>query len=344
MTFREKNSLYVLFLAILCLFACSNENEKIVDDKEIVEEITGNNPVEKFGQLKIIGTQLCDKRGKPIQLKGMSTHGLQWFSKCQTREAYESLAKQWECGVVRLALYPEEQGYNTNPAKFKEKIKTLVEYLDEFGVYCIIDWHVLTPGDPNDPKYNTADDFFEWASFTFKDKVHVIYEICNEPNGKDVTWDVVKRYADRVIPIIRKNAPNSIIISGTPSWSSQLKDVVDNPLAYENIMYAYHFYAATHYNYDNLKNYLDKLPVFVTEWGTCESNGSGKYDLVSSSTWLKILNGNNPGGQKVSWTAWNFSDGSGTADNLFAGSCGDFKFTNVKQPYGQFIRDKIREN
>lgn len=340
----KKTICLVSILLIGISISCTKVNEVIKDKEKDTVEVVGNTPIEKFGELKVIGNQLSDKRGNPVQLKGMSTHGLQWFSKCQTRQAYQSLAKEWECGVVRLALYPEEGGYNKDPNKYKERVDSLVNYLEDYGVYCIIDWHVLTPGNPNDPVYRTADDFFEWASKKFKDKSHVIYEICNEPNGKDVSWDIIKEYADRVIPIIRKNAPNSIIISGTPSWSSQFKDVVTKPLEYPNIMYAYHFYAATHYNYDNLKGYLDKLPVFVTEWGTCESNGSGKYDLVSSSTWLKILNGNNPGGQKVSWTAWNFSDGTGTADNLLPNSCVDCKFTNVKQPYGQFIRDKIREN
>ena len=95
---------------------------------------------------------------------------------------------------------------------------------------------------------------------------------------------MVKRYAERVIPIIRANSPNAVVICGTPKWSADFTDVVKDPLTYKNILYTYHFYAASHYNYDNLQNYLDRLPVFVTEWGTCEYNGSGKYDLDSSRT------------------------------------------------------------
>lgn len=77
----------------------------------------------------------------------------------------------------------------------------------------------------------------------------------------------------------------------------------------------------------------------MTEWGTCEYNGSGKYDLDSSQRWIQIMDGDNPGKQRVSWATWNFSDGEGTADNLVPGSCAACRFTNVKQPYGQFIRD-----
>jgi len=339
-----KRFLLIFFLSLFIFPACSKGGES--SDRDASPSVgtpEGKTPVEKYGQLKVVGTQLCDESGNPVQLKGMSTHGLQWYSKCQTRAAYQSLAQAWKCSVVRLALYPEEGGYNTDPQKFRDKIETLAGYCEEFGIYCIIDWHVLTPGNPDDAAYSSADAFFEWASDRFKGEKHIIYEICNEPNGGDVTWNVVKAYADRIIPIIRRNAPSSVVICGTPNWSAQFKDVVDEPLNYSNILYAYHFYAATHYNYDNLKDYLNRLPVFVTEWGTCESNGSGNYDLTSCGTWLKILNGDNPGGQKVSWTAWNFSDGTGTADNLIPGSGEAQNFTNVKQPCGQYIRDKIRE-
>lgn len=41
-------------------------------------------PVAANGQLVVCGTRLCNQRGKTIQLRGMSTHGLQWYSQCVT--------------------------------------------------------------------------------------------------------------------------------------------------------------------------------------------------------------------------------------------------------------------
>lgn len=300
-------------------------------------------PVEKYGALQVCGLQLSDCHGRAVQLRGMSTHGLQWFGKCQTEEAYRSLAEEWRCDIVRLALYAEENGYNTDPAKFREKVETLVGYCEKYGMYCIIDWHVLHPGNPNDPKYDTAEAFFAWAVEKFADKPHVLYEICNEPNGDEVTWSEVRRYAERIIPIIRAGAPRAVVLCGTPKWSADFTDVAKEPLAYDNLLYTYHFYAASHHNYDNLRDYLDRLPVFVTEWGTCEYTGSGRYDLASSERWLAIMDGDNPGGQRISWTAWNFSDGEGTADNLIPGSAEAGLFTRVKQPYGQFVMERIRD-
>lgn len=324
----------LLFIKILAL------NLSACQDKPDSEVMT---PVARHGKLQVIDNQLSNEHGNAIQLKGMSHHGPQWFAHCQTYEAFKSLATEWQCDIVRIAMYVAEDGYNNDPAGFRQKIVDYVRYCEELGIYCIIDWHILTPGNPNDQTYAGADEFFEWASATFKDKKHVLYEICNEPNGDNVTWAAIKSYAERIIPIIRRNDPNSLIISGTPHWSSQYEEVVLAPLAYPNIMYAFHFYAATHYEYDRFKIFLDKLPIFATEWGVSEANGDGAYDLASARKWIRILDGDNPGAQKISWAAWAFADGRGTSDNLVLNACWDGEFTNVKHPHGQFIMDEIKK-
>lgn len=35
--------------------------------------------VGKYGNLRLVGNQLSDKNGQPVQLRGISAHGLQWF-------------------------------------------------------------------------------------------------------------------------------------------------------------------------------------------------------------------------------------------------------------------------
>jgi aryl-phospho-beta-D-glucosidase BglC (GH1 family) len=54
------------------------------------------------------------------------------------------------------------------------------------GLYVLIDWHVLTPGNPNDASYDHRWDFWGYFSNSLASKKHVLYEICNEPNG--VNW------------------------------------------------------------------------------------------------------------------------------------------------------------
>ena len=91
-----KNYKLLSLIALTAAFSCSPNNE---------DGQSGNTPVEKYGALKVSGIQLCAQNGKAVHLRGVSTHGLQWFGKCQTEEAYRSLAEEWQCDVVRLALY-----------------------------------------------------------------------------------------------------------------------------------------------------------------------------------------------------------------------------------------------
>jgi endoglucanase len=39
---------------------------------------------------------LCDEDRNPIQLKGMSTHGLQWFPEIINENAFSALANDWD--------------------------------------------------------------------------------------------------------------------------------------------------------------------------------------------------------------------------------------------------------
>ena len=93
---------------------------------------------------------------------------------------------------------------------------------------------------------------FEEMARTYKDYPNVIYEICNEPNG--VSWDgEIKPYAEYIIPAIRAIDPDSIIIVGTSTWSQDVDIAANNPLPYDNIMYACHFYSGTHTQWLRIK-------------------------------------------------------------------------------------------
>lgn len=58
----------------------------------------------------------------------------------------------------------------------------------------------------------------------FADHNNVIYEIRNEPNGS-ATWSDVKSYAQEVIPVIRGNDADAVILIGTPNWSQYVDQV-----------------------------------------------------------------------------------------------------------------------
>ncbi|WP_249315870.1 glycoside hydrolase family 5 protein [Bacillus sp. FJAT-49711] len=54
------------------------------------------------GKLKILKENgimtLCNENGNPIQLRGMSTHGLQWYPEIINHNAFAALSSDWvEC-------------------------------------------------------------------------------------------------------------------------------------------------------------------------------------------------------------------------------------------------------
>src|SRR4051812_14819238 len=174
-------------------------------------------PVAINGQLKVVGTKLVNKNGYPVQLRGMSTHGLQWYSNCITDQSLDVLANEWGADIMRVSMYIQEDGYETNPTYFTNLVKTIVNKLTARGLYAIIDFHQLEPSDPN---YNLsrAITFFTEIANTFKNNNNVIYEICNEPS--EVSWNTIKNYANQVIPVIRAIDADAPIVVGTRAWSS----------------------------------------------------------------------------------------------------------------------------
>lgn len=270
----------------------------------IYAETNSKTPVEKHGKLRLNDSNIVDKNGDKFQLRGISTHGIAWFPDYVNQEAFNYMRDEWKINVIRLAMYSDPNaGYSENT---KAKVKEGVEYAKNAGLYVIIDWHILSDGNPNIYK-DEAIKFFKEMSTLYKDYDNIIYEICNEPNG-DVIWDRdVKPYAEEVISEIRKIDPKTIIIVGTPTWSQDVDIAAQNPIiGYDNIMYSLHFYAATHKEYlrDKLSQALNSnLPVFVTEFGVCDASGNGSLDLNESDIWINMLDENN-----ISYVCWNLSN------------------------------------
>lgn len=304
---------------------------------------TSTTPVAINGQLHVCGTKLCNQYDKPIQLKGISSHGIQWFSQCLTPSALDTLVNGFKANVMRIALYVQEDGYKTNPSKFTQQVSMLIDQLTARGMYVIVDWHILTPGDPN---YNLdlAKKFFTDIATKYKNNNNIIYEIANEPNG--VTWKSIVDYANQVIPLIREIDANAPILVGTRGWSSlglsagsNYHEIVNNPLQFSNIMYSFHFYAASHGDkYLNaLDEASDQLPVFVTEFGTPTYSGDGPLDLFMSDKYINLMST-----KKIGWANWNYSDAPASSSIWIVGTCAHNIWTdNRLTPSGVYIKSKI---
>ncbi|MBR1377275.1 MAG: glycoside hydrolase family 5 protein [Bacilli bacterium] len=266
-------------------------------------------PIQEHGKLRVSGTHIVDKNNNIFQIRGVSTHGIYWYPKYVNKEAFIYMRDNWGINTIRLAMYSDPscgRSYSTY-----ELVKQGVEAAKSAGLYVIIDWHILSDGDPNIYK-NDAIEFFRIMANLYKDYDNIIYEICNEPNGY-ATWDNhVFPYANNVINEIRKIDDDAIIAVGSSTWSQDLDLVAKNPITgYSNIVYTMHFYAGTHK--DNLRNKLvtainNGLPVLISEFGMVNADGNGGVDYESAAAWMNILNNNNIG--FVIWQLSNKNEGS----------------------------------
>lgn len=305
----------------------------------------GTTPVSQHGQLSVKNGQLVDKSDKGYQLRGMSTHGLTWFPEFVNESAFKTLRDDWNTNVVRLAMYVDEWGngqcYMGNKSGSLELLEKGVDICIKLDMYVIIDWHVLNPGDPS--KYtNEAKSFFETVSKRYAKYPNVIYEICNEPNGGASWSGNIKPYAEKIIPVIRKNAPNSVIIVGTPTWSQEIDKPLSDPLNYKNVMYAFHFYAATHAGLrSNVENCVAQgLPVFVSEFGTCDASGGGANDFNETQKWLSYFDK-----QGISYCNWSICNKDETCSVLRPGTSanGNWSESDLTEN-GKWIRNWLRKH
>ena len=319
-------------------------SDKVTDSKIGKKE---DDPYKVHGKLAVSGTDLVDASGSKFRLKGVSTHGLTWFADFVSKDTYQYFKDSFGINLVRFAMYTDtgdSYGYCSggNKSEIEELLGKGVDAATDLGLYAIIDWHILNDNDPN-MHIDDAKDFFDRISKKYASYGNVIYEIANEPNG-ETTWDSVKSYAETIIPIIRKNAPDAIIIVGTPTWSQDVDVAAADPITDQtNLMYAVHFYAATHK--DDLRNKVQSaldsgLPVFVSEFGLCDASGNGSIDYDQSDAWFDLINDKN-----LSYAAWNISNKAETS-SLFDSSCtkkSGFTDDDLSDS-GRYIKEKIESS
>jgi len=331
------------FLLILAALIISTSCE--TDDRLLSVDKNGQTVVDRFGWLKVEGTRLFAEDGRQVQLRGMSSHGLQWAGKFANENVLRWLRDDWNIQIWRSAMYITEGGY-IQQRNLRFIVEESVEAAIKLGIYVIIDWHTHMDRDPR-VYQEYAIEFFRDMSEKYGSYPNVIYEICNEPNGENVTWsEAIKPYAEAVIPVIRENAPDSIIIVGTPSYSQRVDLAALDPLNYPNIMYTLHFYAGSHG--DELKKRVNKavkagIPIFVTECGTTLNTGGGGVFEKEFLKWLSFLKKH--GISWVNWSITNKGEDSGAlvfnADREAQGNWTDKDLTQSGKLVRKVLRNEI---
>lgn len=271
------------------------------------------NGVSSHGALYVEDGVLKDAEGNTTVLRGTSSHGIQWFPRYLNGAAMQTL-KEYGANLQRIAMYTDtENGYVRNPEENLNYLYMGIESALAADMYVIVDWHILEDNDPNQ-YVDQALEFFDEVSRHYGDHPALLYEICNEPNG-ETTWEQVVQYAKQVIPVIRANAPNAVVLVGTPNYCTDFSGPLQQPLQFDNIMYTMHRYIDTSQPAPCDTYLIDSvvsagLPIFVSEWGTgadqVQTGDSSKQETGSyqenAEPFLAYMQKHN-----ISWAAWALS-------------------------------------
>ena len=283
-------------------------------------------PVGKHGRLHLAKVDgygnapvIVDQYGKPFQMRGASTHGVQWFPEYINKGAMQTLRDEWGVNLLRMACYVTQyNGYTQGgQSLIDSKIVEGVQAAKELGMYVIVDWHIHEEN-PHTAK-TVAEQFFKKYATLYKDYDNVIFEICNEPTG--VQWytggNDLYSYCKDIAGIIRDCGSKALIVCGTNNWSQDVEDVAKKPLkddGFEDIMYTFHFYSGTHYEDKRQKvrtAVAAGTPIFVTEFGICDASGNGGYDTANADEWIEFLDSMN-----ISYACWSFCNKGESASYL----------------------------
>ena len=162
---------FLLLMCVLLISGCSNNKEEVKvipsstptstveptstpiekEEKKEKDKVNMNNYVSYNGNLKLDGVNLVNQYGEKIQLKGISSHGLQWFNYLITDTNIKTI-KSWGSNVFRLAMYTKEGGYIDSTLPFYSgKTKSSILVFNAGFVLDIIE----VAGKSKDNRFNT---------------------------------------------------------------------------------------------------------------------------------------------------------------------------------------------
>ena len=254
--------------------------------------------------------------GAETVLRGMSLFWSHWGGDYFTKETVDWLVSDWQVNVIRapLSISGQRSGYLGDPTTEMQKVTTVVNAAIEAGIYVIIDWHAHEA----DKNPYDARAFFEVMAQTYGQFPNVIYEIWNEPLDFHDWNDDILPYAEFVIEGIRAHDPDNLILVGTPTWSQEVLQPVNDEVNDPNVAYVLHFYVGQHDFYTLTKSTevarSHGLTVFVSEWGvwdggyippadTDDDSWHGEVDTEQLNKWLTWADE-----QKLSMCMWSTFD------------------------------------
>ncbi|MEY7851031.1 cellulase family glycosylhydrolase [Natrarchaeobius sp. A-rgal3] len=319
--------------------------------------------------------------GDPVRLRGVAPADPGFYELYHPKSATEVLEwatdpdRGWHPNCVRLPLTTHSIGEFGGPEPFVEEVvRPAVDLLGERGIYAMVDFHIIRPytqaatddynedADPEDelePIDDVMEDVWEVVAPEFADDDHVVYELFNEPTypttwgeyGENVdtreeSWLLWRDAAQPWVDLVQDHAPDTPVIVGSPSWTSETQFAPEHPFEGENLIYASHIYPDNGQPEEFDHEYgepAEDVPVVCTEFGWDPTTGD-HYQGTNSGwgdpfrEWVESY-GN------MGWIAWCFDDSWGPAmfDSPEAEGNEPWELKDGPEQHGGFVKTWLAE-
>ncbi len=292
---------------------------------------------EPLQRLYTDGNLIKTRDGDPVSLRGVSLCSLDWHKPLSMLSDIAVSKTSWPMNVVRLPVQAKEWRMNDPHKYMSQRIDPAVQICKKAGLYCIIDWHEIAPWD-DQKKIKTMENFWKIVAPRYAKQPHILYEIFNEPttpkSKTEENWIAWRKAAQKWVDDIRKVAPDTLLLIGSPHWSQMTGYAEKHPFNGKNLVYTAHVYPQYQpKSWDNLfGDAAKKVPVFVTEWGWTSKPGG--FDMLYSNQDdfgepLRAYLDERP---YIHWTAWSYDP-----------KCGPAMLGQDKDDMGKFVQEWLQD-
>lgn len=270
-------------------------------------------------RLKTVGNHLAKPDGTPVTLRGVSLCSLEWHAPLEQINQVMEGEQSWPVDVLRLPVQDREWRRYGAKKYLKDKLDPAIALCKEHNVYCIIDWHEISDWDKPEIIAD-LENFWKIVAIRYSNDPRIIYEIYNEPTTPKMrnreNWLAWRTQMQKWVNTIRADAPETLLLIGSPHWSQMPNFAAADPLEGENLAYVMHLYPNwKQKQWDGLFGKASEtIPIFMTEWGwTSQEDNVGKVIYGTQEGFGEPLRRYLDARPQISWTAWSYDQKCGPA-------------------------------
>lgn len=269
-------------------------------------------------RLKVEGNRLVKADETPVTLRGVSLCSLEWHKPLEQIDTVTISPEKWKVNVLRLPIQVREWDRIGPQSYIKAYLDPAVAACKKNNIYCILDWHEIAAW--NDPKVaKKLQDFWSLVAPRYASYPNIMYEVFNEPTdpGDDTreNWLAFRDKMQGWVDGIRKSAPNTVLLIGSPRWSQLPDYAATDPLEGKNLAYVMHLYPNLKSNqWDKLMGNASKtVPIFVSEWGWTSAENAFWVIKGTKEEYAQPLREYMDARPSINWTAWSYDPACGPA-------------------------------